>query len=70
MNEDAKNTERKRARGARMDNSGAVYGMGMIAAAVYFIQHASTFGAGAWGLVKAIFWPAVLVYKALEVLKM
>ena len=45
--------------------SGAVYGLGLIGAAVYFIQHATTFWAGVLGLLKAIVWPAVLVYKLL-----
>jgi hypothetical protein len=49
--------------------SGAVYGMGFIGAAIYFIQHATSFGMGALGFLKAIFWPAYMVYKALELLK-
>jgi hypothetical protein len=55
-----------------MDNgvSGGVYGMAFIGALVYFIQHAATFWAGVLGVVKAIFWPAVLIYKVLELLKM
>ncbi len=48
--------------------SGAVYGMGFIGAAIYFIQHAETFGAGVLGILKAIVWPALLIYKVLEVL--
>lgn len=44
----------------------AVYGLGFIGAAIYFITHAASFGAGVLGVVKAIFWPAYLVYKALE----
>jgi hypothetical protein len=49
---------------------GGIYGMAFIGAAVYFIQHAATFWEGALGLLKALFWPAVLVYKLLEQLKM
>jgi hypothetical protein len=45
--------------------SGAVYGLGMIGAAVYFIQHASTFWMGVLGLLKAIVWPAFLIYQFL-----
>ena len=48
--------------------SEAVYGLGFIGAAIYFIQHAATFWLGALGLVKAIFWPAFVVYKLLEFL--
>ena len=47
-----------------------VYGLGFIGALVYFIQHADTFWIGVLGLFKAVFWPAMLVYKLLEYLKM
>ncbi|MCR4305710.1 MAG: hypothetical protein NUV73_01335 [Candidatus Daviesbacteria bacterium] len=50
--------------------SGAVYGLGFIGALVYYIQHASDFWAGALGVLKAIVWPALLIYKALEFLRM
>jgi len=49
--------------------SGAVYGLGLIGAAIYFIGHAATFWAGVLGFLKAIVWPAILVFKALEYLK-
>jgi len=51
-------------------SGGAVYGLGMIGAAVYYIQHANTFWMGVLGLLKAIVWPAFLVYKFLELFKM
>ncbi|HKX18605.1 MAG TPA: hypothetical protein VJT33_11395 [bacterium] len=44
--------------------------MGFIGAAVYYIQHAATFGAGVLGLLKAIVWPAFLIYRVLTLLKM
>ncbi len=44
----------------------AVYGLGLIGALIYYIQHATTFGMGALGLLKAIVWPALLVYKVVE----
>jgi hypothetical protein len=50
--------------------SGSVYGMAFIGSAIYFIQHAAGFWAGVLGFFKAIFWPAVLIYKLLEFLKM
>lgn len=50
--------------------SGAVYGLGFIGAVIYFIQHASTFWIGVLGILKAIIWPALLIYKVLELLKM
>ena len=46
------------------------YGMGVIGAAVYFIKGAATFGAGAWGLGKAILWPAVLLFELLKWMKL
>jgi len=49
---------------------GAVYGMAFLGAAYYFIQHATTLGMGLLGIVKAIFWPAVLIYKVLGYLNM
>jgi hypothetical protein len=48
--------------------SEAVYGLGLIGAAIYFISHATTFWAGVLGFLKALVWPAVLVYKLLEFL--
>jgi hypothetical protein len=40
----------------------------MIGAAVYYIQHATTFWAGVWGFLKALVWPAFLVYELLRFL--
>ncbi len=51
-------------------SSGAVYGLGLIGAAVYFIGHAATFWAGVLGFLKAIVWPAFLVYEAMKKLGM
>jgi hypothetical protein len=50
--------------------SGSIYGLAFIGAAIYFIQHAASFWEGALGLLKAMLWPAVLVYKLLEFLKL
>jgi hypothetical protein len=58
-------------RGARNAScGGAVYGLGFIGAAVYFIQHANNFSTGAVGFLKAIVWPAFVVYKLLGFLGM
>ena len=43
--------------------SGGVYGLGFIGAAVFYIQQATTFWEGFFGLLKALVWPAFLVYK-------
>ena len=49
---------------------GAIYGLGIIGAAIYYIQHATTIAAGIIGIIKAIFWPAVILYRVLELLKL
>ena len=54
----------------RNAGSSAVYGLGLIGALVYYIQHAATFLAGVIGFLKALVWPAMVVYKLLEFLKM
>ena len=48
---------------------GAVYGLGLVGAVVYYIQHAASFQDGLFGIVKAIFWPALFVYKVIDLLK-
>ena len=50
--------------------SGAVYGLGLIGAWVYFIGHATTFWLGVLGFLKGLVWPALLVYEALKSLNM
>jgi hypothetical protein len=50
--------------------SSAGYGLGFIGALVYYLQHAATFGAGVLGFLKALVWPAFLVYQLLAFLKM
>jgi hypothetical protein len=50
--------------------SGAIYGIGVLGALVYFIQHASSFLDGVIGIFMAIFWPGVVLYKVLELLKL
>ncbi len=48
--------------------SGAVYGLGFIGAAIYFISMATTFWTGVLGFLKAIVWPAFLVYEVFKYL--
>lgn len=45
---------------------GAVYGFGIIGAAIYFIGSASSFWSGMLGALKAIVWPVFLVYEAFK----
>ncbi|GAP12989.1 hypothetical protein LARV_00730 [Longilinea arvoryzae] len=58
-----------RTRVVRQDGaSGAVYGLGFIGACVYFIGQATTFWLGVLGFLKALVWPAFLVFEALKAL--
>lgn len=57
-------------RGKIPGQSSAIYGLGFLGALIYFIQHATTFWLGIVGIFKAIVWPAVLVYKLFEFLKL
>lgn len=45
---------------------GAVYGLGLIGAAIFYIGQADTFWVGVLGFLKAIVWPVFLIYQALE----
>jgi len=47
-------------------SSGALYGMGFIGAAIYFISQATGFWMGVLGFLKALVWPAILVYEAFK----
>lgn len=49
-------------------SGGAVYGLGLIGSAVYFISQATTFWIGVLGFLKALVWPAILVFEALRAL--
>ena len=52
------------------DSGGAVYGLGFIGAAIYYISTANGFWMGVLGFLKAIVWPAFLVYELLKFLGM
>jgi hypothetical protein len=45
---------------------GAVYGLGFIGAAIYYISIAKGFWLGVLGFLKALVWPVFLVYGALK----
>ena len=47
---------------------GAVYGLGFIGAAIYYISVATGFWMGVLGFLKAIVWPVFLVMEALRAL--
>jgi hypothetical protein len=46
--------------------SGAIYFLGFIGAAIFYVSTASDFWAGVLGLLKAALWPAFLVFAALN----
>jgi len=50
--------------------AGAAYFMAFIGAAVYWIQQAPTAGAGFIAFLKAIVWPAFLIYDLLQFIGM
>ena len=58
---------RWKARGSRQggtsNGGGAVYGLGMIGAVVYFLQSAESGWEYVLAVPKAAVWPALLVYK-------
>ncbi|MFA7708362.1 MAG: hypothetical protein WCX73_05415 [Candidatus Pacearchaeota archaeon] len=49
---------------------GAVYGLGFIGAAIYYISNATGFWVGVLGVLKAAVWPAFLVHSLLKFLGM
>lgn len=49
---------------------GGAYGLAFIGALVYYIQHANSFGAGVVGFLKALVWPAFVIYHLLGHLHM
>jgi hypothetical protein len=47
-------------------SGGTIYGLGFIGAAIYFISNSIGFWMGVLGFLKAIVWPAFLVYEAFK----
>ena len=44
---------------------GGIYGLAFVGAMVYYIQHSTTFWMGVLGILKALVWPALIIYKIL-----
>lgn len=40
-----------------------IYGLGFLGAAFYYITNATSFFGGVWGVIKALVWPAFLIFK-------
>ena len=62
--------ERKYNRMKNKNAVGGIYGLAFVGAAISFIQHSASFWQGVLGFFKALVWPAMLMYKLLEFLKM
>jgi len=52
------------------DKCSAVYGLGLVGALIYYISTATSFWGGVLGVLKALVWPAFLVYELLKSLGM
>ena len=50
--------------------AGGIYGLGLIGALVYYMQHVTTFWSVIVGLFKTVFWPAYLVWHLMTFLHM
>jgi hypothetical protein len=48
----------------------AVYGLGLVGVAIYYFQHSVVFMDYVYALLKAIAWPAFLIYKVYTILGM
>jgi len=58
----------KRVNHSNVSSNNCVYGLGVIGAAIFFIAKATSFWAGVLGILKALVWPAFLVYELLKFL--
>jgi len=52
--------------GASAGAGGALYGLGFLGASIYYVTTAPDLWMALFGIVKAIFWPAILVYGLLK----
>lgn len=49
---------------------GGGYGLAFVGAAVYYVQQSDGFWMGVLGVLKAIVWPAMLIYKVFTIIGM
>lgn len=45
---------------------GMAYFLGFLGAAFYYISTATSFLGGAWGVIKALVWPAILIFEIMK----
>jgi len=50
--------------------SDGIYCLALVGAVVYYLKNANSFADGVVGILKAIVWPAVLVYRVFQNLHM
>jgi hypothetical protein len=62
---DAMNDRNRRWSNRGRGGGDAVYGLGLIGALVYYIQAADGFWSGVLGILKALVWPAFVIYDLL-----
>ena len=72
MNTELNPIEKQKAQNIYIKSGGGdtVYALGMIGACVYYIGKAKTFREGVIGFLKALVWPAFVVYELLKFLGM
>lgn len=66
MTDSERSYYQRRASQASSGGGNAVYGLGLIGALVFFWQQADTFGQYLLAILKALVWPAFLVYEAFQ----
>ncbi len=49
-------------------SGGAIYGLGIVGSVIWFVSQATSFWLGVLGVLKALVWPAILVYQAFRFL--
>ena len=59
-------SRRRSANQASAGGGNALYGLGLIGALVFFCQQADSFGGYLLAILKALVWPAFLVYQAFQ----
>ena len=47
---------------------GAIYGLGFLGSAIYYNVVTTGFWIGVWGVIKALVWPAILVFELMKFL--
>ncbi|WP_068275696.1 hypothetical protein [Aldersonia kunmingensis] len=55
-------------RSAGAAGGGAIYGLGILGAWVYFWQQADGFWEYVWAVIEGLFWPAFMVYEVFNAL--